>query len=58
MTQDRSTRDVNAAIQDLLDVGLLARWWCPYCRDYVLYRTLEMSEAYSRYSHGERHDSG
>jgi hypothetical protein len=48
-------KTADEAIDELLAAGLLARWWCPTCQDYVLYRTLEMDEGESRYLHAERH---
>lgn len=41
------------AIEELIAAGLLARWWCQACKDYVLYRTLEMTEGESRHLHDE-----
>ncbi len=57
MTNGKAGEGVRAeqAIKELIAAGLLGRWWCPSCNDYVLHRTLEMTEGDSRRLHDQRH---
>lgn len=51
-------------IEELVRMGVLGRWWCERCEDWVPYkkvaldptRHVAMTEAESRQLHGERHD--
>jgi hypothetical protein len=47
--------EVEEAIQKLMALGLVDRWRCEVCDDWIPYQTPEMTEAESRRVHERRH---
>jgi hypothetical protein len=61
VTQDNRSNAVSegeGAIDYLVSVGLLKRWWCDACGDWVPYKHFEMTEARSRKKHATTHAKG